>query len=257
MRQQAVSCTAWTLFIRSNRENKASVWRVARGVKNQAEVTFRRAKIRRELSVADAPVATQDRRDFFVSHAGEDRAECAQPLAEELQRRGRSVWFSGYELTAGDSLLQKINSGLANSRYGIVVLSPHFFQKPWPKMELDGLAARSVVEGRKVILPVWHNISHAEVARYAPILADRLGITSSNGIGAVADEMLRAFEAGERAQNWNEARTCGTETFGTSGTLGTYGTGSDMIPECQLPRMRVEIRLVLQVADVMTMDVVP
>jgi hypothetical protein len=188
--------------VHSVRHREEAVWRVARSVKNQAELTFRRAKIRREASIGDAPlVEAQDRRDFFVSHAGEDRAECARPLAEELQRRGRSVWFSGYELTVGDSLLQKINRGLANSQYGIVILSPHFFQKPWPTMELEGLAARTVIEGRKIILPVWHNITHAEIARYSPILADRLGVRTSNGIAAVVDELLRAFEAEEGAES--------------------------------------------------------
>jgi hypothetical protein len=68
-------------------------------------------------------------------------------------------------------------------------------------MELEGLAARAVVEGRKVILPVWHNITHGEIARYSPILADRLGVSTAKGITAVVDEMIRAFEAGERERN--------------------------------------------------------
>jgi hypothetical protein len=51
---------------------------------------------------------------------------------------------------------QSIDSGLARSRFGIVILSEAFFAKHWPQRELDGLAAREV-DGVKVILPVWHN----------------------------------------------------------------------------------------------------
>jgi hypothetical protein len=102
--------------VHSTERRREVVWRVARGAKHDAEVTFTRAKIRREAAPTPGPSAVEarDRRDFFVSHAGEDRVECAEPLAEELERRGRSVWFSGYELTVGDSLLQKINRGLSS-----------------------------------------------------------------------------------------------------------------------------------------------
>jgi hypothetical protein len=39
-----------------------------------------------------------------------------------------------------------------------VVLSPAFFRKHWPQAELDALAQREV-EGQKVILPVWYNVT--------------------------------------------------------------------------------------------------
>jgi TIR domain len=51
-----------------------------------------------------------------------------------------------------------IDDGLRRSRYGVVILSPDFFRKGWPKEELDGLVTRQTSEGRKVILPVWHNV---------------------------------------------------------------------------------------------------
>lgn len=132
---------------------------------------------------------TGDEFDVFLSHASEDKAEFVVPLAEELQRRGVRVWIDQQQLQLGDSLRQKIDQGLARSRFGVVVLSPHFFEKPWPAAELDGLAARETSLGVKVILPVWHQVSIDDVTARSPLLASRLAADSAKGIGVVADQI--------------------------------------------------------------------
>jgi hypothetical protein len=50
-------------------------------------------------------------------------------IVESLNTAGISVWFDSLELKWGDSLRAKIDAGLASSRFGIVVLSKHFFCK--------------------------------------------------------------------------------------------------------------------------------
>ncbi len=115
--------------------------------------------------------------DAFISHASEDKASIVRPLARSLERRGFRVWFDEFALKVGDSLRESIDRGLANSRYGIVVLSPAFFAKNWPQYELNGLVAREI-EGHKVILPVWHNVSKKDVLAYSPSLADKVAVTT-------------------------------------------------------------------------------
>src|ERR1043166_5535366 len=68
---------------------------------------------------------------IFLSHASEDQPDFVRPLAEALSALPDEfkVWYSEYELTLGDRLLAKIDAGLKNCDYGIVVLSPHFFAK--------------------------------------------------------------------------------------------------------------------------------
>jgi len=126
--------------------------------------------------------------DFFICHASEDKAEVVEPLAVELASRGAIVWYDRWTLQIGDSLSAKIDEGLASSRYGIVVLSPHFFTKPWPQRELSGLVQREM-EGRKVILPVWHKVDHTFVARHSPTLADKMAGSTSIGIAALAAKL--------------------------------------------------------------------
>jgi hypothetical protein len=54
----------------------------------------------------------------------------------------------------GDSLSGKIDDGLAQSRFGVVILSPAFLTKHWPKKELSVLRAREE-EGRKGCEQEW------------------------------------------------------------------------------------------------------
>lgn len=116
--------------------------------------------------------------DFFISHASEDKEDFVRPLAEELRRIGVSVWYDEFSLRVGDSLRQSIDKGLANSKYGIVVISTSFIQKNWPQYEVNGLVAREM-EGVNIILPIWHKVSKSDVIKYSPTLADKVALNSS------------------------------------------------------------------------------
>jgi hypothetical protein len=128
--------------------------------------------------------------DVFLSHASEDKEAFARPLAISLQERGLKVWFDAFTLTLGDSLRRSIDRGLAQSRYGIVILSEAFFQKHWPQLELDGLVGREAA-GVKVLLPVWHGVDEARVRVFSPTLADRLAVSSSMGLPHVVEQVLQ------------------------------------------------------------------
>jgi TIR domain-containing protein len=128
--------------------------------------------------------------DVFISYASEDKLAVAQPLADLLMQQDVDVWYDGYSLKAGDSLRREIDRALAGCRYGVVILSESFFAKEWPQRELDGLATREV-GGSKVIIPVWHNVTCDQVARYSPTLADRVAITTDKGLEILAQQIVR------------------------------------------------------------------
>ena len=129
--------------------------------------------------------------NYFISHASEDKRLVAAPLAHYFSSTGFSVWYDDFSLKVGDSILAGINTGLAESAYGIVILSPSFFKKAWPQRELAGLMAQMTGVERR-ILPVWHEITSAEVTRAAPLLADIKAVSTSRGLNAVAEEIVRA-----------------------------------------------------------------
>ena len=127
---------------------------------------------------------------LFLSHASEDQPEFVRPLAEALSQDFK-VWYSEYELTIGDRLLAKIDEGLRTCDYGIVVLSPFFFAKRWPREELEGLFQLETTE-RKVILPIWKDVSESEVRDFSPILASRIGADARAGITKIVEDIRRA-----------------------------------------------------------------
>lgn len=145
-----------------------------------------------EATVLGEPTDQGVRWDVFISHATEDKEPFVRQLAESLQDAGLKIWYDRFALKVGDSLRRSIDEGLALSRFGVVVLSPFFFAKKWPQLELDGLVAREII-GRKVILPIWHNIDANEVRKFSPILADRLAVNSSAGLKFVVEELLSAI----------------------------------------------------------------
>lgn len=136
--------------------------------------------------------------DVFISHASEDKDGFVRGLAEGLRERGVDVWYDEFELKVGDSLRRSIDKGLANSRFGTVVLSSAFFAKNWPQYELDGLVAKENAAGDKVILPIWHKVSKDEVMKQSPTLGDRVALnTGIQGLDEIIDQLVDVVRPNE------------------------------------------------------------
>ena len=118
--------------------------------------------------------------DVFVSHAWEDKEDFVDEFVDALKKQGLKVWYDTNKLKWGDSMREKIDKGLAKSRYGVVILSPNYIaeHKYWTKAELNGLFQVESING-KVILPIWHNLTKKQVVEYSPIIADRKAMTTA------------------------------------------------------------------------------
>jgi WD40 repeat protein len=149
--------------------------------------------------------------DVFISHASEDKASIVRPLADALRDSGLRVWYDDFTLKVGDSLRECIDFGLKNSRYGIVILSKHFFAKKWTNRELNALFQREETIN-KVILPIWHGLTREEVARYSPILADRVAVTTGKGLENVISSLLSVIQCTPDAISAKQADKFGKES---------------------------------------------
>lgn len=147
----------------------------------------------------DTPPSSPDEKinreyDVFISHASEDKDDIVRPLAEALREKELKVWYDEFELKIGDSLRRKIDKGLANSKFGIVVLSKSFIGKGWANYELDGLVSRAVT-GEQILLPIWHKITKQEVVDYSPSLADKLArSTATHTVDEIASEIAELIK---------------------------------------------------------------
>lgn len=117
--------------------------------------------------------------DVFICHASEDKP-FVNSLAEAIKNVGLDVWYDDFQLDWGDDLKPAIDSGLKNSEFGIVVFSKSFLKrKKWTEYELNGLFA-SEKKGKKVVLPVWHDITREDMFQYSPTLSDRIALHSNS-----------------------------------------------------------------------------
>jgi hypothetical protein len=132
---------------------------------------------------------------LFISHASEDKVPFVEALVSRLQEREYDVWYDKLVLLVGDSLRAKIDQGLKESDYGVVVFSPHFFSsdKKWTAAEVAGLFSLEDAN-RKMILPIWLNVGGKEVKTYSPMLSDRIGAPAPNGV-ADLDSVVLSLEA--------------------------------------------------------------
>jgi hypothetical protein len=148
------------------------------------------------LRPPDLYPATLSSIDFFICHASEDKKSVAEPLASELRRLGHGVWFDADEMTIGDSLGRRIDEGVLQARFGVVILSQSFFKKYWTRSELGGFEMREST-GQLTILPIWHDVTLEQVTNFSPRLAARIASHTSVGIASLS---LRVHEAAQGAR---------------------------------------------------------
>jgi TIR domain len=141
--------------------------------------------------------------DVFISHASEDKQEVAKPLAEKLIMLGLEVWYDEFTLEIGDSLSGSINYGLSNSNFGIVILSKSYFQKSWTIHELETLITQQINLRKKIILPLWHNISKEEIQKLYPSLANLVAPKTNEGIKNIANELYMQIRGIKKLYNFN------------------------------------------------------
>lgn len=101
---------------------------------------------------------------IFMSHTGKDKPFVRQ-LAKDLKARGvPKVWIDEAEIEIGDSLTEKIDEGMKETRYIGIVLSSKSIDAPWVKKELDIAINREIAEGEVVVLPLL--IERCEIPRF-------------------------------------------------------------------------------------------
>ena len=121
-----------------------------------------------------------------------------------MRSNGLSVWYDEFELRIGDSLRRKIDKGIANSNFGIIIISRDFISKGWTNYELDGLITRAV-NGEQTMLPVWHNVTKREVINYSPSLADKLARSTTDfTVEEIADEIADLINERKVKLKWKK-----------------------------------------------------
>jgi len=118
-----------------------------------------------------------DLRDVFLCHAWDDRNGAAKDLHDLLVSNGVSVWFSEKDVGLGVPLMRAIDKGLANSRIGLVLVTPALLLR-LPK---EGIADKelSALLARDQLVPIVHNTTYEALREVSPLLGSRSGLNTA------------------------------------------------------------------------------
>ncbi len=81
--------------------------------------------------------------NVFISHRGSDALQ-AEQLAAEIRNAGHKVWLDAWEITLGDSIVQRMNEGLEGTTYVVVCYSSSGITAPWMSREWMSALARQL-----------------------------------------------------------------------------------------------------------------
>lgn len=125
----------------------------------------------------EARATLPDLRDVFLCHAWDDRQGAAKELHDLLVSRGVSVWFSEKDVGLGAPLMRAIDKGLANSRIGLVLVTPALLLR----LPNEGIADRelSALLARDQLVPIVHNTTYEALREVSPLLGSRSGLSTS------------------------------------------------------------------------------
>ncbi len=128
-------------------------------------------------TVEDLATKQPDLRDVFLCHAWDDRQGPAKELHDLLELCGVSVWFSEKDVGLGVPLMRAIDKGLANSRIGIVLVTPALLRR----LPAEGIADKelSALLARERLVPIVHETTYEALRNVSPLLGSRSGLDTS------------------------------------------------------------------------------
>jgi hypothetical protein len=90
---------------------------------------------------------------IFISYNHSDK-KFAESLAANLVQAKQNVWIDTWELNAGDSLIERIESAIGDADAILVLLSESSVQSEWCKKELRAGLMRELEEKSVLVIPV-------------------------------------------------------------------------------------------------------
>ncbi|KEY57129.1 toll/interleukin-1 receptor domain-containing protein [Serratia sp. DD3] len=133
-------------------------------------------------------VEQPDLRDVFLCHAWDDRQGVAKELHDLLEAVGVKVWFSEKDLALGVPMMRAIDKGLANSRIGLVLVTPALLNRI-PKEGVADKELSALLAGNQLV-PIVHNTTYEALRNVSPLLASRSGLdTGEDTLAVVATKI--------------------------------------------------------------------
>lgn len=131
----------------------------------------------------------------FVSHNKADR-DTAREIALFLVAENINTWFDEWEIAAGDSIVEQINTGLTGASHFIILWSAHSSSSHWVRRELASTLAHSIAQGHPRVVPIV-----LDDTPLPPLIADLKYIPYHGGTEPDRAELIRAITGEAPSRN--------------------------------------------------------
>jgi hypothetical protein len=136
---------------------------------------------------------------IFLSHNKADR-DSAREIALFLVAENINVWFDEWEISAGDSIVEQINSGLLGASHFIILWSSHALSSHWVRRELESALAQAITKSKPRVLPII-----LDNTPLPPLIADLKYIRYSGGNEDDRIELISAITGRKPSRNFIKA----------------------------------------------------
>ena len=148
--------------------------------------------------LVDQAVATKEKRHVeqkekivaFLSHSARDKPFIRQ-LATDLTKNGITVWLDEQMIKVGESIVERVGQGLAESDYFLIALSDSSVNSEWVKKELNQALLKEIAERKVKILPL--KLSDCEIP---PLIRDKKYADFSANYRTGLSDLLAALREG-------------------------------------------------------------
>jgi len=127
-------------------------------------------------------------RTVFLSHTAKDKPKARQ-LAEDLRINGIRVWLDEREVRPGDSVIEKIESGIKASRYVFFLASRDSIAAPWVLEEVRMAMHDGITRKRVRVVAV-----RLDQTPLPGFLSEKKHVDISSDYNAGLTELLTLFE---------------------------------------------------------------
>lgn len=123
----------------------------------------------------------------FISYSHKDKAFVSR-LVSDLGSIGAKVWLDLVEMKVGDSMVQKIQDGINDSEWLVIVLSPNSIESSWVNKELSAALVKELEKKSVYILPLLYKECEIPIMLRDKLYAD---FTQSyeEGLQSLADRI--------------------------------------------------------------------
>jgi len=155
---------------------------------------------------------------IFISYNNADKL-FAETLAMNLVQNKHRVWIDKWELSAGDSLIDRIEEAVEGADAILVLLSNNSIESAWCRKELKSGLIRELEERQVIVIPIL--LDDCEVPLF---LRDKLYVDLRKGDN---DQFRLLLDSLDKISNPTQSRSTGPRTH-TDWAVSSFSLGPNI-----------------------------